>query len=337
MTFDSSTSKTSIPIYSFDSYYFENVPNQALPAFLICSICTEPYNHPLTHLCGNSFCKHCWDKNALLKLGCALCRQPGEAVPEMPIVFRSMLSQLLLRCIACNSVVTREDATKHVNDCKLPCADCKQEISTKNQQDHRDHHCPNRWIKCNASVGEYICNRNGRLMLRFGELDCLWEGPHDQKDAHYCLVENGKKLQMETRKKFAINSLINPIDASLIGQGRWVKALQCEDSDCTFTYFHPREQVEKIETFASKFDFRVGQYYNCEFIEGIDTSTKDICFAIDIGEEPSRETTSDTSAKDICIAVDIGETDETSNNSNTNLKRKSLRVSTRPRKRYMLR
>ncbi|TNN40685.1 E3 ubiquitin-protein ligase TRIM21 [Liparis tanakae] len=67
-----------------------------LEKHLLCSICIEPFQNPVTTTCGHSFCKKCLDGALRYNwdVGCPLCKEHLRKTPEVNIVLRSIVEEM---------------------------------------------------------------------------------------------------------------------------------------------------------------------------------------------------------------------------------------------------
>ncbi|XP_034412758.1 E3 ubiquitin/ISG15 ligase TRIM25-like [Cyclopterus lumpus] len=65
-----------------------------LEKHLLCSICMDLFENPVTTTCGHSFCKECLDKTFRCDLdGCPLCKEYLRKTPEVNIVLRNIVEE----------------------------------------------------------------------------------------------------------------------------------------------------------------------------------------------------------------------------------------------------
>lgn len=62
---------------------------------LVCSICIDPFENPVTTACGHTFCEKCLHCNLKYNdMMCPLCKHPLSKKPNVNIVLRSIINQM---------------------------------------------------------------------------------------------------------------------------------------------------------------------------------------------------------------------------------------------------
>jgi hypothetical protein len=114
-----------------------------------CSICNEPFKHPVTTPCDHSYCQECLER--WLNEGyssCPTCRHFLSMNDFKPVTTRLVLNIL--------------------DKLLVKCSDCGQtNIQRGNFNDHMTKVCPKGMINCSAS-----------------DIKCPWSGPRDQLENH---------------------------------------------------------------------------------------------------------------------------------------------------------
>ncbi len=86
---------------------------------LICAICSCPFEDPVVHSCGNTFCRICI--NLVVNSQCPLCR--GALTEKnfsiVNTAFKRMLGALEVRCPLCRKTLKRDTLESHVASCPI--------------------------------------------------------------------------------------------------------------------------------------------------------------------------------------------------------------------------
>jgi hypothetical protein len=128
---------------------YEYIDESSIDENYKCSICTKPFQHPVTTPCDHSYCQECiqyWLSQG--HLSCPICRQTLSADNLTPITTRLVLNIL--------------------DKLLVKCSQCKQNnIQRGNLIDHMTKFCPKSLAICSAS-----------------DIKCSWTGTRDQLEKH---------------------------------------------------------------------------------------------------------------------------------------------------------
>ncbi|UJR32433.1 hypothetical protein I4U23_019895 [Adineta vaga] len=101
-------------------YEYEYMDEASISSDLMCSICSKPFNQPISAPCKHTFCRECIDrwigKN---NKTCPICRSQIRAMNEfIPVChpFQNMLDRLKIKCSTCNQTdLQRDNFNDHIN------------------------------------------------------------------------------------------------------------------------------------------------------------------------------------------------------------------------------
>jgi hypothetical protein len=131
------------------SINYEYIDESSIDENYKCSICTKPFQYPVTTPCDHSYCRECiqyWLSEG--HLSCPICRQTLSADDLTPITTRLVLNIL--------------------DKLLVKCSDCERSgIQRGNLIDHMTKFCPKSIVNCSAL-----------------DIKCPWRGTRDERENH---------------------------------------------------------------------------------------------------------------------------------------------------------
>ena len=105
-----------------NTYTYEYMNEDAINADLICPLCTEPLEDPLSaNQCGHTFCQKCINQTFYIMSNCPICRRPLSLYNFQPVTIRpflNQLNQLLVKCTICSETnIQRGNFKDHITKC----------------------------------------------------------------------------------------------------------------------------------------------------------------------------------------------------------------------------
>ncbi|CAF3141542.1 unnamed protein product [Rotaria sp. Silwood2] len=111
---------------TLDDYDYMN--ENSIDAELKCSLCMQPFQVPVSAICGHTFCQTCINPWIARQSTCPTCRTRTSTEEFQPISTRIVLNQLerlLLRCKRCNEAnIQRGNINDHEKRCPNQTVSC---------------------------------------------------------------------------------------------------------------------------------------------------------------------------------------------------------------------
>lgn len=140
---------------------YDYIEGDSVSPHLVCPICTRPAIDPKVNSCGHMFCTSCLDTwNGT----CPICRSEIHEASccnaSIPII--SLLDDLLVRCIDCNSIMKRSAFSRHIHQCSTRLSSTNkyyEELSSKQLRNSRkdDDSSNNERHEMECLAHEYGC------------------------------------------------------------------------------------------------------------------------------------------------------------------------------------
>lgn len=170
------------------SHYADMASTQAPPSetcslekHLICSICMDQFENPVTTTCGHTFCVKCLHCNFTYNdMMCPLCKQPLSRTPNVNIVLRNIVEQM--------TRPPKTDDNRYTGaPGEVPCDICTE------QKLKAEKSC----LVCLASYcSTHLQNHSSTTRLKGHKL----VKPVKNLDERACL-QHGRPLELYSRKK----------------------------------------------------------------------------------------------------------------------------------------